>query len=371
MSDLVIQFSQVLGETCIDIDVRVPSRGISAIFGRSGAGKTTLINAVAGLSKPEKGYIAIGDDVLLDTRHQINLPTHKRNVGYVFQDSRLFPHYTVEGNLLYGVKEHSKSQFEHIVELLGLEALLKKKPIHLSGGEKQRVAIGRALLSQPQILLMDEPLASLDQPRKNELMPFLERLVEDIEIPILYVTHSLNEIMRLADHLVIVDKGQVASCGKLEEVWASEAMAPWQSSSQRSSLFNGTMVKEHDKYPLTQFEIAEDVRLWTPCTTFNVGDSARVQIHANDVSIALNKAAATSIRNIISAEISDIVTNNESHEVLIGLTLAPHCRLWASITPWALDELNLSLGMSVYAQVKGVSITQSDIAPNHQSYQSS
>ena len=204
-----IQFKQSLGETDFDIDLSLPCHGISAIFGRSGAGKTTLINVISGLVTPKQGKVSVGEHVLFDSDADINLPTHRRKIGYVFQDSRLFPHYSVKGNLLYGVVEKDEGYFDKVTELLAIKPLLKRFPISLSGGEKQRVAIARALLSKPNLLLMDEPLASLDMPRKREVMPFLEELSEQVSIPIVYVTHSLQEILRLAQHLSILDKGTV------------------------------------------------------------------------------------------------------------------------------------------------------------------
>ncbi len=257
-----IQFKQSLGETDFDIDLSLPGNGISALFGRSGAGKTTLINVISGLVTPKQGKVSIGEHVLFDSDAGINLPTHKRKIGYVFQDSRLFPHYSVKGNLLYGVAEKDDDYFDKVTELLAIKPLLKRFPISLSGGEKQRVAIARALLSKPNLLLMDEPLASLDMPRKREVMPFLEELSEQVNIPIVYVTHSLQEILRLAQHLSILDKGRIMTSGKLEEVWASHAMRPWQSFSDHSSLFEGKIATHHEKYALTCVKLAPSACLW-------------------------------------------------------------------------------------------------------------
>lgn len=360
-----INFKQQLGETDFDINLELPCNKISALFGRSGAGKTTLINVISGLVTPDQGKVQIGDHVLFDSERGINLPTHKRKIGYVFQDSRLFPHFSVLGNLMYGVDEKDQSYFKAVVDLLNIEPLLKRFPASLSGGEKQRVAIARALLSKPNLLLMDEPLASLDMPRKREVMPFLEELSDKVKIPIVYVTHSLQEILRLAQHLVIIDNGRVRTSGYLEDVWASQAMRPWQSFSDQSSLFRGKIATHHDKYALTCVSLAPNASLWVQKIDGEPGTPIRLQVRANDVSIALEEPKGTSIRNILPATVSSIEvfnTSDDKQSISVSLKLDDECYLSATITPWALDDLNLRVGDRVFAQVKGVSVTQRDIA---------
>ncbi|OEE53534.1 molybdenum ABC transporter ATP-binding protein ModC [Vibrio splendidus] len=368
MSALILQYQQQLGETFFDIDLELPSCGITAIFGRSGAGKTSLINAISGLKQPDKGLISVSGTTLFDSRNGINLPTHKRNVGYVFQESRLFPHMKVAANLKYGMKGADKVHFEQIVSLLSLDSLLDRYPARLSGGEKQRVAIGRALLSKPSILLMDEPLASLDLPRKREVMPFLENLSETVNIPIIYVTHSLNEILRLANHLVIIEQGKVISSGVTEEVWASRAMQPWQSFSEQSSLFEGTLAEHNDDYALSRLKLGKSTSLWVQKVSSDIGAAVRLQVRANDVSITLEQPQGTSIRNILPVTIKSVETHQQGsnkQSVAVELELEPGCYLWATITLWALDELSLEIGQQVYAQIKGVSVAQRDIAVTH------
>ncbi|WP_050924866.1 molybdenum ABC transporter ATP-binding protein ModC, partial [Vibrio harveyi] len=319
-----IQFKQLLGETDFDIDLTLPGNGISALFGRSGAGKTTLINVISGLVTPQQGKVSIGEHVLFDSDVGINLPTHKRRIGYVFQDSRLFPHYSVKGNLLYGVVEKDEDYFDKVTELLAIKPLLKRFPISLSGGEKQRVAIARALLSKPNLLLMDEPLASLDMPRKREVMPFLEELSEQVNIPIVYVTHSLQEILRLAQHLSILDKGRIMTSGKLEDVWASHAMRPWQSFSDHSSLFEGKIATHHDKYALTCVKLAPCACLWVQKVDGEPDTPIRLQVRANDVSIALEKPVGTSIRNVLAATVASIEelnTGEDKQSITVSLKL--------------------------------------------------
>ncbi|KNH12187.1 molybdenum ABC transporter ATP-binding protein ModC [Vibrio cyclitrophicus] len=368
MSALVLQYQQQLGETFFDIDLELPSSGITAIFGRSGAGKTSLINAISGLKQPDKGLISVSGTTLFDSKNGVNLPTHQRNVGYVFQESRLFPHMKVTANLKYGMKRSDQAHFDQIVSLLSLGLLLDRYPARLSGGEKQRVAIGRALLSKPSILLMDEPLASLDLPRKREVMPFLENLSETVQIPIIYVTHSLNEILRLANHLVIIEQGKVISSGVTEEVWASRAMQPWQSFSEQSSLFEATLAEHNDDYALSRLMLGKSTSLWVQKVSSEIGASVRLQVRANDVSIALEQPQRTSIRNILPVTIRSVETHQQGsnkQSVAVELELEPGCYLWATITLWALDELNLEIGQQVYAQIKGVSVTQRDIAVTH------
>ncbi|UUM32546.1 molybdenum ABC transporter ATP-binding protein ModC [Vibrio japonicus] len=359
-----ISYTQRLGSQTFDIDLTLPPKGITAVFGRSGAGKTSLINVVAGLSSPDKGRVDINGTRLFDSQQGLNIPVHKRNVGYVFQDARLFPHYKVKGNLLYGVREFDAEHFQQIIELLALKPLLTRYPNQLSGGERQRVAIGRALLSKPDILLMDEPLASLDLPRKREVLPFLEQLAQSVHIPIMYVSHSLNEVLRLAQNLVVVENGRVAACGSLEQVWSSNQMKPWQSFSERSSLFEAKIAEHNHEYALSRVELAPDVHLWVQKIDGEIGSSVRLQIRANDVSLTLDPPSKTSIRNIIHGVIVKLENHSNGEDrksVSVTIKLADECLLVATITGWACDDLCLVEGMEVYAQIKGVSVTQRDI----------
>ncbi|CAM3036015.1 Molybdenum import ATP-binding protein ModC [Vibrio mytili] len=359
-----IQIKQTLGDTDFDINLELPRHGISALFGRSGAGKTTLINVISGLLTPKQGKVTIGHHVLFDSKKGINLPAYQRKIGYVFQDARLFPHYSVRGNLLYGVTKNDNAYFDKVIELLSIQSLLNRYPNSLSGGEKQRVAIARALLSKPQLLLMDEPLASLDMPRKREVMPFLEELSSKVNIPIVYVTHSLQEILRLAQHLTIIDRGRVITSGKLEEVWASHAMRPWQSFSDHSSLFEGRITHHHPKYALTNVRLAPKSHLWVQKIVGEPDTPVRLQVRANDVSIVLEQPVLSSIRNVLPATIASIEefkAGEDKHSITLSLKLDEQCYLWATITPWALDDLDLKVGDRVFAQIKGVSVTQRDI----------
>lgn len=365
MSRFIVKASKRLGQLEIKIDLEIAPKGITAIFGRSGAGKTSLINMLAGVLTPDSGYIAIDGQVLFDSGAQHNLPTYQRQVGYVFQDSRLFPHYTVKGNLCYGMKLRSVEAVSEVCQLLDIGHLLTRYPNQLSGGEQQRVAIGRALLAKPRLLLMDEPLASLDLPRKREVMPYLEQLAEQINIPILYVTHSLAEIARLAQNIIMLDEGKVLECGELTQVWQSHAMRPWQSFTEQSSLFEAKIVQHSQQYGLSKVALADGVELWTQYCAVALGSTVRVQIRAGDVSIMLTRPTGTSIRNVLPTKIVAIEQRQQAPDrqsVVVELAIGPNRTLSASITQWALDELKLAPEMVVFAQIKGVSISQRDIS---------
>ncbi|WPD76922.1 molybdenum ABC transporter ATP-binding protein ModC [Dickeya fangzhongdai] len=350
---LQLDFTQQLGDLTLSVATQLPASGITAVFGVSGAGKTSLINAIVGLTRPDKGRIQLNDRVLSDRDKGVFLPPEKRRIGYVFQDARLFPHYRVLGNLRYGMAAQMQAQFDDIVQLLGIGHLLKRYPLTLSGGEKQRVAIGRALLTAPELLLMDEPLASLDVPRKRELLPYLERLAREVNTPILYVSHSLEEVLRLADKVLVLDKGQVKAQGSLEEVWASNALRAWLPREEQSSILKVTVMEHHPHYAMTALSLGEQ-HLWVGRVDAPLASALRIRINAADVSLVTQRPAASSIRNVLSARVIECLDVGEQVEVKLDIGGQI---LWARITPWARDELALTAGQTLYAQVKSVSIT--------------
>ncbi|WP_299012923.1 molybdenum ABC transporter ATP-binding protein ModC [uncultured Photobacterium sp.] len=358
---LAIDVQKQLGDLQLDIKLDLPMQGITAIFGRSGTGKTSLINVLSGLSKPDSGSIKLGDHVLCDSDKGIFLPPEKRRIGYVFQDARLFPHYTVAGNLTYGCRDKDEVHFDDVVRLLGIEGLLQRYPSSLSGGEKQRVAIGRALLTKPDMLLMDEPLASLDLPRKQELMPYLEKLAKEVNTPIIYVTHSLDEILRLADHMAMINQGKVVISGHVNSVWGSPEMRPWLPAREQSSLITARVNHNHPKYALTQVMLNHNACLWVSKLSRARGEWVRVRIHSNDVSITKLKPGHTSIRNILDGRVDKILPVDDDEKVAVRLRVG-EANIWANITLWAADELELTVGDEVFAQIKGVSVTQDDLA---------
>ena len=350
---LELNFSQTLGTHCLQINESLPASGITAVFGVSGAGKTSLINAISGLTQPQKGRIVLNDRVLNDVEQGVCLAPEKRRIGYVFQDARLFPHYKVRGNLRYGMAKSMAEQFDKLVALLGIESLLDRLPGSLSGGEKQRVAIGRALLPAPELLLLDEPLASLDIPRKRELLPYLQRLAREINIPMLYVSHSLDEILHLADKVLVLEGGQVKAFGNLEDVWGSSVMHPWLPQDQQSSILRVTVLEHHPHYAMTALALG-DQHIWVNKLDKPLQSAVRVRIQATDVSLVLQPSQHTSIRNVLHAKVMQCFDNNGQVEVQLDVSGRT---LWARISPWARDDLAVKPGQWLYAQVKSVSIT--------------
>ncbi|ELY2817293.1 molybdenum ABC transporter ATP-binding protein ModC [Cronobacter dublinensis] len=350
---LELNFTQVFGNHRLTVNETLPGSGITAVFGVSGAGKTSLINAISGLTRPQHGRIVLNDRVLSDTETDIFLPPEKRRIGYVFQDARLFPHYKVRGNLKYGMAKEMAAQFDKLVTLLGIEPLLDRLPGTLSGGEKQRVAIGRALLTAPELLLLDEPLASLDVPRKRELLPYLQRLAREINIPMLYVSHSLEEILHLADKVLVLEQGEVKAFGSLEDIWGSSVMNPWLPPEQQSSVLKVTVLEHHPHYAMTALALG-DQHLWVSRIEKPLQTPLRIRIQASDVSLVLQPPLQSSIRNIVRARVAQCYDDNGQVEVQLEVGSRT---LWARISPWARDELAIKPGFWLYAQIKSVSIT--------------
>lgn len=349
---LELDFTQTLGAHCLNVCENLPGKGVTAIFGVSGAGKTSLINAISGLTRPQEGRIVLNGRVLSDTRQSVFLPPEKRHIGYVFQDARLFPHYRVQGNLKYAMAKGMEKQFDSLVQLLGIEHLLGRMPWSLSGGEKQRVAIGRALLTAPELLLLDEPLASLDIPRKRELLPWLQRLAQEVHVPILYVSHSLEEILHLADKVLVLENGSVKAFGDLESIWGSTVMHPWLPKEQQSSVLKVKVLEHHPHYAMTALALGEGV-LWVHRLEQALQSTLRIRISASDVSIVLQPPVKSSIRNVLRASVMACFDDDDRVEVQLDVSGRI---LWARISPWARDELSLRPGMRVYAQIKSVSI---------------
>ena len=353
-----IAIEKQLGSFALDARLEAPDSGITALFGRSGVGKTTVINALAGLIKPDRGRIAVGGEALFDSDRGINLPPERRRLGYVFQEARLFPHYSVRGNLLYGAKKDSSGpSFDAVVELLGIKDLLARRPADLSGGEKQRVAIGRALLASPRLLLMDEPLASLDAARKAEILPFIERLRDELKLPIFYVSHEMEEIIRLADLLVILDDGKVAASGSVEELTSRLDLWPLTGRYEAGSVIRTTL-RGHD----TTFGLSELAfpggRLRVARLSLPLGTPIRIRIRARDVVLATEKPAHLSIRNAFAGKVVEVAPARGPQIDLkldIGTADQP-VMLWARITQRALQELQLAPGTPVFALVKTVAL---------------
>lgn len=349
---LHIDVKKQLGTLPLEAHLDIPSQGVTALFGLSGSGKSSLINLVSGLINPDEGVIALNDRELFNSVENSCVPINQRNIGYVFQDARLFPHYTVNGNLRYGMKNTSKDEFNYIVELLGIGHLLKRYPITLSGGEKQRVAIGRALLTDPEILLMDEPLSALDLPRKRELMNYLERLSKEISIPILYVTHSLDELLRLAERVVLLTNGKVEAYDVLENIWESPLFLPWKQENEQSAVLSLPVFMHNPSYKMTALSIG-DQNIWINQVEAQINEKVRICIHSSDVSISLNKVEQSSIRNILYGRVIKILELENRVDLKLDIG-GKH--LWASISKWSFHDLALQVGQLVYAQIKAISV---------------
>ena len=338
----------------LDVAFDAP-KGVTALFGRSGSGKTTVVNAVAGLLRPDAGRIVLDGAVLLDSAGGIFLPPHRRRLGYVFQEGRLFPHLTVRQNLRYGqwfAPNAKRADFDRVVDLLGLTALLDRRPSHLSGGEKQRVAIGRALLSAPAMLVMDEPLAALDAARKAEILPWLERLRDETHLPILYVSHALTEVARLATTIVLLEEGRIVRSGPVAGMLSDPDLAPTLGIREAGSLLMAT-IAAHEPDGLTRLE-SQAGPLWLPKIARPIGAKVRVRIAAQDVMLARTKPEAISALNVLPVTIAALRADGGA-SALVQLS-AGEDRILARITRRSLTALQLVEGDRMFAVIKSVSV---------------
>ncbi len=335
--------------------------GITALFGRSGSGKTTVIDIIAGLVRPDSGLVRIGNRVLFDDAAGIDLAPERRGLGYVFQEDRLFPHMSVKGNLTYGRRIQRKTAdgigFDQVVGLLDIAHLLDQRPHQLSGGEKQRVAIGRALLANPQLLLMDEPLANLDAGRRGEILPFIETLRDELALPIFYVSHSANEIVRLADTMVLLSDGQSIASGPVEEVMSRLDLSPLTGRYDAGSVLPATVGACDAEYGLTRLETPAGP-LWAPVADLVPGSIIRVRIRARDVSLALSRPKDASLTNHFTGRIVELAVEAGP---LVDVLLDVGCALRARITRRSVDRLGLAVGAEVHALVKTVAIDRASL----------
>jgi len=346
-----------LGDFSIDVNIDCETSGIVAFFGRSGAGKTSLVNMLAGLLRPDAGRIAVDGQVLFDAGQGVDLPPERRRLGYVFQEGRLFPHLSVRGNLIYGLRRapaaERHTEFDQIVDLLGLEGLVERRPHDLSGGEKQRVALGRALLANPRLLLMDEPLAALDQPRKDEVLPFIERLRDELAIPIVYVSHSMQEIVRLADTLVLISDGRVVATGPLDELTSRLDLRPLTGRYEAGSVIAARVAGHDSEHGLTELVFGGGT-LQVAQLDLAPGSEIRVRIRARDVALALEPPRRTSILNVLAGKVRDI--GAEAGPQVDVLLDVGGTTLWARVTARSREDLALEPGRQVFALIKSVAI---------------
>jgi molybdate transport system ATP-binding protein len=340
----------------LDVALALPERGVSALFGPSGCGKTTVLRALAGLERAT-GRVALGGEVWQDDASGRWLPTHQRPLGYVIQEAALFPHLSVQDNLAYGRRRSGPAAsgfaLDAVVELLGIAPLLQRRPATLSGGERQRVAIARALATAPRLLLMDEPLAALDAQRKAEILPYLERLHRTLAMPIVYVTHSMDEVARLADHLVLLDNGRVRAAGPLAELLARPEL-PLGRPDDAGVVIQAT-VAEHDRaYGLMRIGF-EGGALWVGEGAAVPGDPVRARVLARDVSVTRQHPVETSVINLLPVQLESL--RPDGHTVLLSLRIAGGpTRLLARVTRRSSEALALQPGDALFAQVKGVAL---------------
>lgn len=356
---LEVRLRHAFGGFALDVAFTAPA-GITVLFGHSGSGKTTIVNAVAGLLRPDAGRIALGDAVLTDTASRRFLPAHRRRIGYIFQEGRLFPHLSVRQNLRYGAwfapKGTRGEDMARVVDLLGIGHLLDRRPGALSGGEKQRVAIGRALLSAPRLILADEPLAALDAARKSEILPYFERLRDEIAVPILYVSHSAAEVARLATTVVALEGGRVTAQGSAAEVLGDPGILPT-GVREAGAVLTARVLRHHDD-GVTELE-AGGLSLFVPRLTRTLGSRLRIRIAAQDVILSRARPEGLSALNILAGTIAEIRAG-EGQGMLVAID-TPAGRLLARITRRSSDRLALAPGVAVHAILKTVAVAPADI----------
>ncbi len=351
---LEVRLRHAFGGFSLDVAFEAPP-GVTVLFGRSGSGKTTVINAVAGLLRPDAGRVSVDGRTLMDSERGLFLPPHRRRLGYIFQEGRLFPHMSVRRNLLYGrwfAPRGGRDEMGRVVEMLGIGHLLERRPGTLSGGEKQRVAIGRALLARPEIILADEPLAALDEARKAEILPYFERLRDEVSAPILYVSHSAAEVARLATTVIALQDGRVAGQGPAAEVLGGAVFGPPAGAREAGSMLTGRVARHHSD-GLSEVTLSA-ASLLLPRIEASEGARVRLWIAAHDVMIALDRPERISALNAIPAEVVSVLPG-EGPGALVNLA-AGGDRIVARITKRSAAALELAPGVRCHALIKSVAI---------------
>ena len=342
------------GDFCLDVDLSFPSSGVTSLYGPSGCGKTTLIRAIAGLERHPGGYLKVGDTTWQDKN--VFLPPHRRPLGYVFQEASLFEHLSVKGNLQYGLKRIPENQrrvsLDSAIELLEIGQLLERKPATLSGGERQRVAIARALAVSPELLLMDEPLAAVDINHKQEIIPYIESLHRELDIPMIHVSHLPEEVARLADHLVLLESGQAVASGDIHDIFTRLDL-PLAHGLDAAAVIEAVVAAHDEGYQLTYLEFAGG-RIAMTRMALAVGEPARLRLAARDVSLTLEHQSGTSILNILPVTVDAITADGDS-QVTVRL-MASGVPILARITRKSAEELLLEPGKSVFAQIKSIAL---------------
>ncbi len=358
MSAISLRVQHAFPGFTLDVDLQLPGRGVTALFGHSGSGKTTLLRCMAGLERAAQAHIALGDECW-QSRAGHFTPTWQREIGYVFQEASLFPHLDVRANLAFGMKRTTGAVCEDEIRAMaarfGIEHLLARKPDGLSGGERQRVAIARALLTRPRLLLMDEPLSALDLPRKREILPYLEKLHDELDIPLLYVTHSADEVARLADHLVVLDNGRALADGPLAETLARVDL-PIRLGDEAGVVLDTQVGQRDETWQLARFDF-DGGSLWARDPGLPEGHTARVRVLARDVSVSRQHDDASSIQNHLPATITAIASDEHPSLALVQARVGSSL-LVARLTRRAASQLQLAVGDAVWLQVKSVALME-------------
>ncbi len=356
MSDIQARFHIRYGAFALDFDQTIPGHGITALFGSSGSGKTTILRALSGIERFKGAYLSVNGQLWQDDDQHVFLPTHKRPLGYVFQEASLFAHLNVRRNLEFGMRRVPESErrvsLDQAVQLLDIGHLMERKSDRLSGGERQRVAIARALATSPRLLLMDEPLAALDPRRKEEIMPYLQRLHDELDIPVVYVSHSPDEVARLADHLILLENGKVIASGNTAELLTRLDLHVAHGDAA-SALVTATIAAHDPAFHLTRAEFSGG-KLQLPQQEAQIGQQVRIRIQARDVSLTLAPQEGSSVLNSVPAVVTELAEESAG-QVMVGLD-ANGTRLLSRITRKSASVMQLAPGARVYAQIKGVAI---------------
>lgn len=358
-SQIAVQLQLSYPGFALDLDLQLPGKGVTALFGHSGSGKTTCLRCIAGLERASPAFVQINGQIWQDSKSNLFVPVHKRALGYIFQEASLFAHLSVRANLEFGLRRIARQErrvdLAHATELLGIAHLLERTPNHLSGGERQRVGIARALLTSPKLLLMDEPLAALDSQRKREILPYLERLHSELDIPVLYVSHSQDEVARLADHIVLLSEGKALASGPISETLARLDL-PLARGDDAGTVIEGHVCDYDPHYHLLTLQLPQSTqRLRVAHAPLAIGYRLRVKVQARDVSLSLHPGEHSSILNSLQATvISETAADNLAH-VLVRLEVAGSALL-ARITRYSRDQLGLHPGQTIWANIKSVAV---------------
>lgn len=342
----------------LNVQLQLPAQGITVIFGASGAGKTSLLRCVAGFERAQEGRIALGSALWQDSAQRVFVPTHRRGIGYVFQEASLFAQMNVSGNVRYGLKRARSAQahkrLDAAIELLGIGPLLERRVQELSGGERSRVAIARALATDPRLLLLDEPLAAVDRARRQEVLPWLVALRDELGVPMLYVTHQTDELAALADEVVVLEHGRLRAAGPLSQIMTMTD-PPCIGGDEASAVLQGTVAERDAQWHLARVAV-EGGTLWVRDSALAVGQPLRLRVLARDVNLSAEESGRSNMENSVFCQVEAMVSDRHPSEVLVRLRCGPSALLLARLTGRAQSALGIQVGSKVWAQVRSVSI---------------